>query len=66
MGVERSYKFRIYPNPEQEILIRKTFGCESVSPVRTLTTIFLPRESSSMMRQESQLHIISKAKNSPP
>lgn len=27
MGVERSYKFRIYPNPEQETLIRKTFGC---------------------------------------
>jgi len=25
--VEKSYKFRIYPNKEQEILIQKTFGC---------------------------------------
>jgi len=25
--MERAYKFRIYPNPEQEILIQKTFGC---------------------------------------
>ena len=23
----KSYKFRIYPNKEQEILIQKTFGC---------------------------------------
>lgn len=23
----RSYKFRLYPNKEQEILIQKTFGC---------------------------------------
>jgi len=25
--VEKGYKFRIYPNPEQEILIRKSLGC---------------------------------------
>ena len=25
--VEYSYKFRLYPNAEQEILIKKTFGC---------------------------------------
>lgn len=25
--VERAYKFRIYPNKEQETLIQKTFGC---------------------------------------
>jgi len=25
--VEKSYKFRIYPNREQELLIQKTFGC---------------------------------------
>ncbi|HZW48608.1 MAG TPA: helix-turn-helix domain-containing protein, partial [Bacillota bacterium] len=25
--MERAYKFRIYPNKEQEILIQKTFGC---------------------------------------
>lgn len=25
--MEKSYKFRIYPNKEQEILITKTFGC---------------------------------------
>lgn len=25
--MERSYKFRLYPNREQEILIQKTFGC---------------------------------------
>lgn len=25
--VEYSYKFRLYPNEEQEILIKKTFGC---------------------------------------
>ncbi len=24
---EKSYKFRIYPNKEQEVLIQKTFGC---------------------------------------
>ncbi len=25
--MEKAYKFRIYPNKEQEILIKKTFGC---------------------------------------
>jgi len=25
--VEKTYKFRIYPNKEQELLIQKTFGC---------------------------------------
>ena len=25
--VEKAYKFRLYPNKEQEILIQKTFGC---------------------------------------
>ena len=25
--MERSYKFRLYPNREQEVLIQKTFGC---------------------------------------
>lgn len=25
--MEKAYKFRIYPNKEQEILIQKTFGC---------------------------------------
>lgn len=25
--MEKSYKFRIYPNREQEVLIQKTFGC---------------------------------------
>lgn len=25
--MEKSYKFRIYPNKEQELLIQKTFGC---------------------------------------
>ena len=23
----KSYKFRLYPNKEQEILLQKTFGC---------------------------------------
>ena len=27
MKINKSYKFRIYPNKEQEILINKTFGC---------------------------------------
>ena len=27
MSVNKAYKFRIYPNKEQEILINKTFGC---------------------------------------
>lgn len=26
-NVEKSYKYRIYPNKQQEILIQKTFGC---------------------------------------
>ena len=25
--MEKAYKFRIYPNKTQEILIQKTFGC---------------------------------------
>ena len=25
--MEKAYKFRIYPTAEQEILLRKTFGC---------------------------------------
>ena len=25
--MEKSYKFRIYPTPEQDVLIQKTFGC---------------------------------------
>ena len=25
--MERGYKYRIYPTPEQEVLIQKTFGC---------------------------------------
>ena len=25
--VEKAYKFRLYPNKEQEVLIQKTFGC---------------------------------------
>ncbi|GAH48561.1 unnamed protein product [marine sediment metagenome] len=27
MIVNKAYKFRIYPNKEQEVLINKTFGC---------------------------------------
>ena len=27
MGIYRAYKFRLYPNEEQRILIHKTFGC---------------------------------------
>ncbi|WP_197143118.1 helix-turn-helix domain-containing protein, partial [Lysinibacillus sphaericus] len=27
MLVKKAYKFRIYPNKEQEILIAKTIGC---------------------------------------
>lgn len=27
MLVNKAYKFRIYPNKEQEILIAKTIGC---------------------------------------
>ena len=27
MIVNKAYKFRIYPNKEQEVLIAKTFGC---------------------------------------
>ena len=27
MKILRAYKYRIYPNQEQEILIQKTFGC---------------------------------------
>lgn len=27
MQIIKGYKFRIYPNPEQKILIAKTFGC---------------------------------------
>ena len=27
MLINRAYKFRLYPNKEQEILINKTFGC---------------------------------------
>lgn len=36
--MERAYKFRIYPNKEQEILIQKTFGC-----VRFVYNHFLDR-----------------------
>lgn len=36
--MERAYKFRIYPNKEQEILIQKTFGC-----VRFVYNYFLDR-----------------------
>ena len=25
--MEKAYKFRIYPNEEQEIMLSKTFGC---------------------------------------
>ncbi len=25
--MNKAYKYRIYPNPEQEILINRTFGC---------------------------------------
>ena len=25
--IERAYKYRIYPNKEQQILIQKSFGC---------------------------------------
>ena len=25
--MNKSYKFRIYPNNEQQLLIKKTFGC---------------------------------------
>ena len=25
--MEKAYKFRIYPTKDQEVLIRKTFGC---------------------------------------
>ena len=25
--MEKSYKFRLYPNQEQEVLLQKTFGC---------------------------------------
>ena len=25
--MERAYKFRIYPNKTQQILLQKTFGC---------------------------------------
>ncbi len=27
MKIYRAYKFRLYPNEEQRILIHKTFGC---------------------------------------
>ena len=27
INIEKTYKFRIYPNREQEELIQKTFGC---------------------------------------
>lgn len=27
MLVHKAYKFRVYPNKEQEVLINKTFGC---------------------------------------
>jgi len=27
MLVNKAYKFRIYPNKQQEVLINKTFGC---------------------------------------
>ena len=27
MLIHKAYKFRIYPNPEQELLITKTIGC---------------------------------------
>lgn len=36
--MERAYKFRIYPNKEQEVLIQKTFGC-----VRFVYNYFLDR-----------------------
>ena len=27
MKITRAYQFRLYPTPEQEVLIHKTFGC---------------------------------------
>ena len=30
MIINKAYKFRIYPNKEQEILIAKTIGCQSL------------------------------------
>lgn len=30
MMVTKAYKFRMYPNEEQKILINKTFGCSNL------------------------------------
>jgi len=40
----RAYKFRIYPNREQEVLMKKTFGCCRFVYNRMLsdTTRFFP------------------------
>lgn len=62
--MENSYKFKIYPNNDQEILIRKTFGC-----VRFVYNYFLAKrieeykttgKSSTQFQQSKQLTALKK------
>lgn len=62
--MENSYKFRIYPNNDQEILIQKTFGC-----VRFVYNYFLAKrieeykitgKSSTQFQQDKQLTALKK------
>lgn len=62
--MENSYKFRIYPNNDQEILIQKTFGC-----VRFVYNYFLAKrieeykttgKSSTRFQQDKQLTALKK------
>lgn len=48
--MERAYKFRIYPNKEQEILIQKTFGC-----ARSVHNHYLAKRIESYEKDKSSL-----------
>lgn len=41
--MNKSYKFRIYPNKEQEILFDKTFGVEYQQPDTYIYSKFINR-----------------------
>jgi len=53
MLVNKAYKFRIYPNKQQEVLINKTFGC-----CRLYSTIFLLSGTMLTKKQEKDCHTI--------
>ncbi|WP_353048622.1 helix-turn-helix domain-containing protein [Exiguobacterium sp. s145] len=56
----KAYKFRIYPNKEQEILIAKTIGCS-----RFIFNHFLAKREESYKATRKGLSYVSCSKESP-